>query len=265
MAPAGRGGRAAVRRRRRAAPAPALDRFRLPAHLFCQRQLFAVFLGGQPPDRRGRRRVRRRPYLGPVAGRAAAARGAKRHPRARDRGAQFSGDSVNLEQALCYHRFSLEFLLAAALAGHAARATPSSTPASGQRIERAIVFFLAAMTDCAGRVPHIGDADDGMVFAFAGSGAASPYQAMAGGYGAQLVRLGRAARQARCARRRRRLCTATAGWRCRSAASSRSAAQRAAKRRIAMRLPARRLPDPRAPPAPARRTARHLRRRPAQA
>jgi hypothetical protein len=74
---------------------------------------------------------------------------------------QFAPDGVNREQAMCYHKFSLQFLLAAGLC---ARANGDDfAPAVWARIEAA-VSFLAAMMDAQGRVPAIGDADDGEVW-----------------------------------------------------------------------------------------------------
>jgi hypothetical protein len=74
---------------------------------------------------------------------------------------QFCADGVNREQALCYHKFSLQFLLAAGLCGRA-DGDDFSVP-YWQRIEAAVTF-LAAMTDAGGHVPAIGDSDDGDVF-----------------------------------------------------------------------------------------------------
>ena len=73
---------------------------------------------------------------------------------------QFSADGVNREQAMCYHKFSLQFLLAAGLCGRADGDDFSTD--YWQRIEAALTF-LAAMTDAGGHVPAIGDADDGDV------------------------------------------------------------------------------------------------------
>ena len=88
---------------------------------------------------------------------------------------QFASDGVNREQAFCYHKFSLEFLLASALS---ARANGESfSPAFWQRVESAIVC-IASMMDCRGNVPAIGDADDAAVFELAHGEAADPYQAL---------------------------------------------------------------------------------------
>jgi hypothetical protein len=74
---------------------------------------------------------------------------------------QFAADGVNLEQAFCYHKFALQFLLAAGLCG---RANDDDFPAAfWQRIEAGLVF-LASVMDCHGRVPPVGDGDDSDVF-----------------------------------------------------------------------------------------------------
>lgn len=74
---------------------------------------------------------------------------------------QFAPDGVNLEQASCYHKFSLQFVLAAGLCGRVNR--DELSPAFWGRVEAAITF-LASMMDVAGRVPPIGDSDDGEVW-----------------------------------------------------------------------------------------------------
>ena len=74
---------------------------------------------------------------------------------------QFSADGVNREQALCYHKFSLQFLIASGLCARANRDDLSA--AFWSRIE-ASVTFLASMMDCAGHLPAIGDSDDGEVW-----------------------------------------------------------------------------------------------------
>ncbi|HEX6362663.1 MAG TPA: alginate lyase family protein, partial [Albitalea sp.] len=81
---------------------------------------------------------------------------------------QFAPDGVNREQALCYHEFSLQFLLAAGLCARAAE--DDFAPATWGRIEAALTF-LAAMVDGQGRLPAIGDADDGRVWALGASDA----------------------------------------------------------------------------------------------
>lgn len=85
---------------------------------------------------------------------------------------QFSADGVNLEQALCYHKFSLQFLLASGLCGRANG--DDFSPAFWERIESAIVF-LAAVIDVAGNVPRFGDSDDGDVWRLAAGPNANGY------------------------------------------------------------------------------------------
>jgi Heparinase II/III-like protein/Heparinase II/III N-terminus len=76
---------------------------------------------------------------------------------------QFSSDGVNLEQAIGYHKFCLQFLLACGLCG---RMNDDDFAASfWSRIDAAMTF-LASMMDCAGHVPSIGDSDDGEVWRF---------------------------------------------------------------------------------------------------
>jgi hypothetical protein len=81
---------------------------------------------------------------------------------------QFADDGVNLEQAICYHKFSLQFLLGAWLAARAQGRDGSDdfSPAFAHRVEQALVF-LAAVTDCDGRQPAIGDADDAVAWSLA--------------------------------------------------------------------------------------------------
>lgn len=86
---------------------------------------------------------------------------------------QFSAQGVNTEQALCYQKFSMEFLLASMLAGEANH--DSFSAPFKQRFGSAL-SFLAAIMDCKGRPPHIGDSDDGKVFEFACTGFNSNYE-----------------------------------------------------------------------------------------
>lgn len=81
---------------------------------------------------------------------------------------QFSSDGVNREQALCYHKFSLQFLFASGLCGRA-----NDDDFSGVYWDRlkAAVCFLGAVTDVAGQLPRIGDSDDGDVWRLATGGA----------------------------------------------------------------------------------------------
>lgn len=79
----------------------------------------------------------------------------------RETALQFAPDGVNLEQSSCYHKFSLQFLLAAGLCGRVNG--DDLSPGFWTRIEAAITF-IASMMDAAGRVPPIGDSDDGEVW-----------------------------------------------------------------------------------------------------
>jgi hypothetical protein len=88
---------------------------------------------------------------------------------------QFSRDGVNLEQASCYHKFSLQFLIAAGLCG---RANGDDFSAEfWSRIEAAMTF-LASMMDCRGHVPPIGDSDDGEVWRLGHGTDFNSYQSM---------------------------------------------------------------------------------------
>ena len=73
---------------------------------------------------------------------------------------QNAPDGGNREQAFAYQTFVLDFLL---IAGLAARARGEDfSPVYWRRVEL-MIDFLASMTDVAGRLPMIGDADDGLV------------------------------------------------------------------------------------------------------
>lgn len=73
---------------------------------------------------------------------------------------QNAPDGGNREQAFAYQTFVLDFLL---LAGLAARARGEDfSPLYWRRVEL-MIDFLASLTDVAGRLPMIGDADDGLV------------------------------------------------------------------------------------------------------
>jgi hypothetical protein len=73
---------------------------------------------------------------------------------------QNAPDGGNREQAFAYQTFVFDFLL---LAGLAARARGEDfSPVYWRRLE-VMADFLASMTDVAGRLPMIGDADDGYV------------------------------------------------------------------------------------------------------
>jgi hypothetical protein len=89
--------------------------------------------------------------------------------------AQNSADGVNLEQAVCYQQFVLDFLLLALLAG--LRADERFSAAYWQRIA-AMLEFIAALMDSGGVVPLIGDADDGTVARLAPAADFCPYRSL---------------------------------------------------------------------------------------
>lgn len=73
---------------------------------------------------------------------------------------QNAPDGGNREQAFSYQTFVIDFLL---IAGLAARARGEDfSPLYWRRLEL-MIDFLASMTDMAGRLPMIGDGDDGYV------------------------------------------------------------------------------------------------------
>ena len=77
---------------------------------------------------------------------------------------QNAPDGGNREQAFGYQTFVLDFLL---FAGLAARARGEDfSPVYWRRVE-IMIDFLASMTSVAGRLPMIGDADDGRVVSLA--------------------------------------------------------------------------------------------------
>jgi hypothetical protein len=85
---------------------------------------------------------------------------------------QNASDGGNREQAFAYQTFVLDFLL---IAGLAARARGEDfSPAYWRRVEF-MVDFLASMTSYAGRLPMIGDGDDGYVVRLAPEPGFSPH------------------------------------------------------------------------------------------
>lgn len=88
---------------------------------------------------------------------------------------QNAPDGGNREQAFAYQTFVLDFLL---LAGLAARARGEDfSPLYWRRVEL-MVDFLASFTDVAGRLPMVGDADDGMVVRLAPEPGFSPHASL---------------------------------------------------------------------------------------
>ena len=88
---------------------------------------------------------------------------------------QNSADGVNLEQAVCYQQFVLDFLLLALLAG--ASSGDRFPQAYRQRLA-ALLGFLAAIMDAGGHVPMVGDADDGAVTRLAPGAGFCPYRSL---------------------------------------------------------------------------------------
>lgn len=88
---------------------------------------------------------------------------------------QSSADGVNLEQAVCYQQFVLDFLLLALLAG---RSVGERFSAAYQQRLQAQLVFLASIMDADGNVPMIGDCDDGAVTRLAQSASYSPYRSL---------------------------------------------------------------------------------------
>jgi hypothetical protein len=80
---------------------------------------------------------------------------------------QNCADGGNREQAFSYQQFVLDFLLIAGLAGRAAGR--DFIPEYWSRIE-GMITFIASMTDVAGHMPMVGDADDGFVVDLAAQG-----------------------------------------------------------------------------------------------
>jgi hypothetical protein len=74
---------------------------------------------------------------------------------------QYSPDGVNREQAFAYQVFSAEFLFVAGLAGQAWDQPFSA--AYWESLRRGL-RFLRSVRDVGGRMPMVGDADDGIVF-----------------------------------------------------------------------------------------------------
>lgn len=88
---------------------------------------------------------------------------------------QNAPDGGNREQAFGYQSFVLDFLL---IAGLAARARGEDfSPLYWRRLET-MIDFLASMTNVAGQLPMIGDADDGLVVSLAPEPGFSTHQSL---------------------------------------------------------------------------------------
>lgn len=86
-------------------------------------------------------------------------------------------DGVDKEQTTWYQQFVASLFLVAGLAGR--RAGVPFARAYWQTIGR-MLEFLSAVMDVAGRVPMIGDADDGLAFALEPRGALDPFRSLLG-------------------------------------------------------------------------------------
>lgn len=88
---------------------------------------------------------------------------------------QNAADGVNREQAISYQQFVLDFLIVAALAGRV-----NGDAFSVQYLSRieAMLEFVAAMMDVGGRIPMIGDADDGYVMRLSQESNFCPYRSL---------------------------------------------------------------------------------------
>lgn len=84
-------------------------------------------------------------------------------------------DGVNREQSISYQQFVLDFLLIAGLAGKNA-GVEFSRGYWGQI--RHMLGYLAAMVDCNGNVPMVGDADDGYVLMLSQEEDFCPYRSL---------------------------------------------------------------------------------------
>ncbi len=73
---------------------------------------------------------------------------------------QNSDDGVNLEQAISYQQFVLDFFIIAGLAG---RANNINFPDTYWKRIEVMIAYIGSMMDTAGNLPMIGDADDGYV------------------------------------------------------------------------------------------------------
>jgi hypothetical protein len=88
---------------------------------------------------------------------------------------QNTPDGVNREQTTSYQQFVLDFLLIAALYGRASKDDFSAQ--YWERLEQMMQFILAII-DCGGRVPMIGDADDGFVVKLVPMAEFCPYKSL---------------------------------------------------------------------------------------
>jgi Heparinase II/III-like protein/Heparinase II/III N-terminus len=88
---------------------------------------------------------------------------------------QNAPDGVNREQAIYYQHEVMDMMLICALMGRANGVSLGT--AFWERLER-MMEFLAAVVDCAGNVPMIGDSDDALIVRFSQEKPWSPYQSL---------------------------------------------------------------------------------------
>ncbi|CCO24834.1 heparinase II/III family protein [Maridesulfovibrio hydrothermalis] len=92
-------------------------------------------------------------------------------------GRQVGFDGVDLEQAMSYQQFVLDFLLFSYIS------CPDKFSSRYQDTLVHMAEFIAAMTDAAGNVPMIGDADDGLVSGFGLFSGHNPFSSLTASVG----------------------------------------------------------------------------------
>ena len=88
---------------------------------------------------------------------------------------QVHADGVDKEQTTWYQQFVASLFLVAAVAGH--RTGTRFEPRYWKRVEL-MIDFLSTVMDVSGRVPMIGDADDGLAFALEPRAKLDPFRAL---------------------------------------------------------------------------------------
>lgn len=84
-------------------------------------------------------------------------------------------DGVNLEQAISYQQFVLDFLILPMLAG---KASGIQFPESYHKTIEKMLEYLASIMDVAGNIPMIGDADDGYAVRLSQENGFCPYRSL---------------------------------------------------------------------------------------
>lgn len=90
-------------------------------------------------------------------------------------GLQNADDGVNLEQAISYQQFVLDFFIIAGLAG---RANKINFPSFYWSKIKNMIAFVGSMMDAGGNMPMIGDADDGYVVQLSPEKDFCPYKSL---------------------------------------------------------------------------------------